>query len=180
MTREQIISAMRCLVGAVVLSLSTRIDGRSGRLARNSVGIQGHDHLSASTGHRRCGISWIHLCERLLASGTAVVCLDDLSTGTRDNVAALVDRGDFELIEHDVTEPFPKLPPVDLVCHLASPASPADSCSRLGCIPRRCRLSARGSLPHPRTRHAWGRCDERTNGCARVPPCAGAAETVDA
>lgn len=67
-----------------------------------------------------------HLCERLLASGTAVVCLDDLSTGIRDNVAALVDRDDFELIEHDVMEPLPDLPPIDLVCHLATPASPAD------------------------------------------------------
>ena len=66
-----------------------------------------------------------HLCEQLLGQGAHVVCLDDLSTGRRRNVAHLSsDR--FRLIEHDVTEPFPDVGPVDLVCHLASAAAPAD------------------------------------------------------
>ncbi len=67
-----------------------------------------------------------HLCAALLDAGTEVVCLDDMSSGHPRNVAALrTDRG-FRLLEHDVTQPFPPLPAVDLVCHLASPASPHD------------------------------------------------------
>jgi UDP-glucuronate decarboxylase len=63
-----------------------------------------------------------HLCERLVREGHDVVCVDDLSTGTRENVAALEELSSFRFWRHDVTEPFDE--PVDLVFNLASPASP--------------------------------------------------------
>jgi dTDP-glucose 4,6-dehydratase len=67
-----------------------------------------------------------HLCERLLAEGHAVVCVDNLITGKRENVAHLVPRSDFELVLHDVSKPIEVDGPVDFVLHFASPASPID------------------------------------------------------
>jgi dTDP-glucose 4,6-dehydratase len=64
-----------------------------------------------------------HLCDRLLARGDDVVCVDDLSTGRRENVAHLAGPR-FTLAETDVSCPFEVEGPVDAVCHLASPASP--------------------------------------------------------
>jgi dTDP-glucose 4,6-dehydratase len=67
-----------------------------------------------------------HLCERLLADGYEVLCLDNFITGTPDNVAHLVQERNFHLIRADVTE-FIHVPgPVDYVLHFASPASPID------------------------------------------------------
>jgi dTDP-glucose 4,6-dehydratase len=67
-----------------------------------------------------------HLCERLLAQGTRVVCLDNFVTGTPANVAHLIPNPDFQLIRCDVTD-FIHVPgEVDLVLHFASPASPSD------------------------------------------------------
>ena len=63
-----------------------------------------------------------HLCDRLLAEGHHVICVDNLITGNRANVAHLEGRPDFEFVHHDVTEPFDA--EADLVFHLASPASP--------------------------------------------------------
>jgi UDP-glucuronate decarboxylase len=63
-----------------------------------------------------------HLCERLLADGHEVVCLDNFFTGTRTNVDHLLDDHRFELVRHDVTEPLTM--EVDEVFHLACPASP--------------------------------------------------------
>ncbi|MEU3098493.1 UDP-glucuronic acid decarboxylase family protein [Streptomyces sp. NPDC006967] len=67
-----------------------------------------------------------HLCDLLLDSGVEVVCVDNFLTGTEDNVVhrQLDDR--FELMVHDVTDPIPIPGEVDLVLHLASPASPQD------------------------------------------------------
>ncbi|WP_373046576.1 UDP-glucuronic acid decarboxylase family protein [Vulgatibacter sp.] len=65
-----------------------------------------------------------HLCERLLAGGHAVVCLDDFSTGSRLNVAHLEGLPGFELLERDVTGPV-ELLGVDRVFNLACPAAPA-------------------------------------------------------
>ncbi len=67
-----------------------------------------------------------HLCERLIERGDAVVCLDDLSTGTRENVAHLIGQERFRLVVVDVSEKveLDEAAPVDAVCHLASPASP--------------------------------------------------------
>ena len=63
-----------------------------------------------------------HLCERLLAEGHSVICLDNLFSGSRDNVAHLLAQPDFTLVEHDVTEPFQF--DVDEIYNLACPASP--------------------------------------------------------
>ena len=67
-----------------------------------------------------------HLCDRLLERGDAVVCLDDLSTGTRENVAHLLGHDGFSLIVTDVSEKveLEDEAKVDAVCNLASPASP--------------------------------------------------------
>ncbi len=67
-----------------------------------------------------------HLSERLLSDGWAVVCLDNLSTGRRANVAGFVSAPGFEFREHDVTRPIAVDGGVDAVFHLASPASPPD------------------------------------------------------
>jgi dTDP-glucose 4,6-dehydratase len=67
-----------------------------------------------------------HLCESLLARGIAVVCLDNLLTGTIRNVAHLTRRKDFQFFERDLTEPTDVSGEVGYVFHLASAASPAD------------------------------------------------------
>ncbi len=63
-----------------------------------------------------------HLCERLLAEGHSVICLDNFFSGDRDNVAHLLGEPDFTLVEHDVTEPFRF--DVEEIYNLACPASP--------------------------------------------------------
>ncbi len=63
-----------------------------------------------------------HLCERLLADGYEVLCVDNFFTGRRDNIAHLLTRPEFELIRHDVT--FPLYVEVDEIYNLACPASP--------------------------------------------------------
>ena len=63
-----------------------------------------------------------HLCERLLDQGHEVLCVDNFFTGTRRNVAHLLDDKRFELIRHDVT--FPLFVEVDEIYNLACPASP--------------------------------------------------------
>lgn len=65
-----------------------------------------------------------HLCERLVARGDEVVCLDDLSTGSRDHLAGLLGHELFTLVVVDVAQEVPVQGHVDAVCHLASPASP--------------------------------------------------------
>jgi len=63
-----------------------------------------------------------HLCERLLADGHDVLCVDNFFTGTKDNIADLLASPHFELIRHDVT--FPLYVEVDEIYNLACPASP--------------------------------------------------------
>jgi UDP-glucuronate decarboxylase len=63
-----------------------------------------------------------HLCERLVALGHDVLCVDNFYTGTRDNVAHLLDCSSFELMRHDVT--FPLYVEIDEIYNLACPASP--------------------------------------------------------
>jgi len=63
-----------------------------------------------------------HLCERLLAEGCDVLCVDNFFTGTKDNVAHLMGSPHFELMRHDVT--FPLYVEVDEIYNLACPASP--------------------------------------------------------
>ncbi|MBU5613715.1 UDP-glucuronic acid decarboxylase family protein [Geomonas azotofigens] len=63
-----------------------------------------------------------HLCERLLKEGHDVICLDNFFTGSKRNIAHMLDHRSFELIRHDVTEPI--LLEVDRIYNLACPASP--------------------------------------------------------
>ncbi len=63
-----------------------------------------------------------HLCERLLADGANVICLDNFFTGSRSNIEHLLDNKRFELIRHDVT--FPIYLEIDEIYNLACPASP--------------------------------------------------------
>jgi UDP-glucuronate decarboxylase len=63
-----------------------------------------------------------HLCDRLLIDGHDVICLDNFFTGTKDNIAHLLDNLHFELLRHDVT--FPLYVEVDEIYNLACPASP--------------------------------------------------------
>lgn len=63
-----------------------------------------------------------HLCERLLADGNDVLCVDNFFTGTKDNIAHLLENPYFELMRHDVT--FPLYVEVDEIYNLACPASP--------------------------------------------------------
>jgi UDP-glucuronate decarboxylase len=63
-----------------------------------------------------------HLCERLVAEGHEVICLDNFFTGRRQNVSHLLDHHRFELLRHDVIEPL--LLEVDQIYNLACPASP--------------------------------------------------------
>ncbi len=63
-----------------------------------------------------------HLCERLLAQGHDVLCVDNFFTGSKTNVAHLIGNPHFELMRHDVT--FPLYVEVDEIYNLACPASP--------------------------------------------------------
>jgi UDP-glucuronate decarboxylase len=63
-----------------------------------------------------------HLCERLLARGDDVLCVDNFFTGTKDNIVQLLDFPHFEVLRHDVT--FPLYVEVDEIYNLACPASP--------------------------------------------------------
>jgi UDP-glucuronate decarboxylase len=63
-----------------------------------------------------------HLCERLLSDGHEVVALDDLCTGSRENITHLMSNKAFRFVLQDVTSPFEI--PVDKIYHLACPASP--------------------------------------------------------
>ena len=67
-----------------------------------------------------------HLCDRLLAEGYDVVAFDNFVTGSSDNVAHLLDNSHFRLVRYDVTEYLYLDGPVDLIFHMASPASPID------------------------------------------------------
>ena len=67
-----------------------------------------------------------HLCDRLLADGHDVIAMDNLITGSTDNIAHLAGVRQFKFIQHDVTDYIYMPGPLDAVLHLASPASPVD------------------------------------------------------
>jgi dTDP-glucose 4,6-dehydratase len=67
-----------------------------------------------------------HLCERLIAGGWRVTCVDNLVTGAAQNVRGLEHHQRFESIQHNVSEPLYLDGEVDAVFHFASPASPVD------------------------------------------------------
>jgi dTDP-glucose 4,6-dehydratase len=66
-----------------------------------------------------------HLCDRLIADGHTVLCVDNLITGRMQNIAHLIREPRFDFLEHDICKPFDP-GPFDYVFHLASPASPFD------------------------------------------------------
>lgn len=63
-----------------------------------------------------------HLCERLIAAGQDVLCIDNLYTGTKGNIAHLMQNPYFEFMRHDVT--FPLYVEIEQIYNLACPASP--------------------------------------------------------
>jgi nucleoside-diphosphate-sugar epimerase len=65
-----------------------------------------------------------HLCDRLIADGNDVICLDNLITGRCENIETLTAHPRFTFVLHDIIEELPALPCVDRIFHLASPASP--------------------------------------------------------
>jgi len=67
-----------------------------------------------------------HLCDELIDRGDAVVCVDNLATGRRENIAHLLGRAGFSFIEADVSAALEVPGQFDAVAHLASPASPPD------------------------------------------------------
>ncbi len=67
-----------------------------------------------------------HLCDLLLAQGHTVICLDNLITGSRDNIAHLADHERLTFVLHDVTAPMHVEGPLDAILHLASLPSPVD------------------------------------------------------
>ena len=67
-----------------------------------------------------------HLCETLLKRGDSVVCVDDLSTGRRDNLSKFADDPKFTFVQLDVSTALNVPGRLDAVTHLASPASPPD------------------------------------------------------
>ena len=63
-----------------------------------------------------------HLCEKLLEQGNDVVCVDNLFTGSKDNIRHLMDHPYFEFMRHDIIEPY--YVETDQIYNLACPASP--------------------------------------------------------
>lgn len=63
-----------------------------------------------------------HLCKRLLKEGNEVICLDNYFTGSKENIMDLIDNPFFEIVRHDITEPY--YAEVDEIYNMACPASP--------------------------------------------------------
>ncbi len=67
-----------------------------------------------------------HLCDRFIAEGNEVICMDNLITGSTDNIAHLLGNPNFKFIHHDVTNYIYISGDLDYILHFASPASPID------------------------------------------------------
>jgi len=67
-----------------------------------------------------------HLCDRFLAEGDKVICIDNFITGSPDNIAHMFGNKNFKFIQHDVTNYIYVDGKVDYILHFASPASPID------------------------------------------------------
>jgi UDP-glucuronate decarboxylase len=78
--------------------------------------------MSSAVYTKYCTGSGSHLCERLLADGHEVICVDNFFTGRKENIAHLFDNPFFEVIRHDIC--FPLFVEVDEIYNLACPASP--------------------------------------------------------
>jgi len=85
--------------------------------------------MSAETAFKRilvtggAGFLGSHLCTRLVNEGHEVICVDNMFTGTKSNVAELMEKPNFELIRHDIREPL-QLEGLDQIYNLACPAAP--------------------------------------------------------
>jgi len=90
----------------------------------NEDGIRFEDKSILVTGGAGFLGSWI--CDVLVKQGSKVICLDNFSSGRRDNVEHLESLESFQLVEHDISQPIFLEEPVDLVLHLASRASPME------------------------------------------------------
>jgi UDP-glucuronate decarboxylase len=100
---------------------------------RTTVGNDQHKHFrggAASPQHTiavvgGAGFLGSHLCERLIKTGSRVVCLDNFYTGRQENLSHLVSSGQLEIRRHDILNPIPSdLPRLDQIYNLACPASP--------------------------------------------------------
>ena len=87
---------------------------------RNGAAPQPEYHRALVTGG--AGFIGSHLCERLLADGHEILCVDNYRTGSRRNVRHLLPQPEFEALRHDIT--FPLYTEVDAIYNLACPASP--------------------------------------------------------
>src|ERR1044071_4438583 len=67
-----------------------------------------------------------HLCEKLLNEGHEVICMDNFSTGAKENIAHIANDPKFRFVDHNVSNFIEIKAPIDYVLHFASPASPAD------------------------------------------------------
>ena len=67
-----------------------------------------------------------HLCDRLMTEGFKNICVDNLITGTINNIEHLFKNKNFEFIKHDISKPIKIKGRIDYVLHFASPASPVD------------------------------------------------------
>lgn len=67
-----------------------------------------------------------HLCESFLAQGHEIICMDNYSTGAKENIAGFAAHPNFRFVDHNVSNFIEVKAPVDYVLHFASPASPID------------------------------------------------------
>ena len=67
-----------------------------------------------------------HLCDKLISQDLKVICIDNLITGSMENISHLIGKDDFTFIKHDVTNYIHVEEDIDYVLHFASPASPID------------------------------------------------------
>ncbi|MBI5724051.1 MAG: SDR family oxidoreductase [Planctomycetes bacterium] len=67
-----------------------------------------------------------HVCDRLMADGHDIVCFDNFLSGSANNISHLIGRPSFRFIRHDISEYVHVDGPVDMIYHLACPASPVD------------------------------------------------------
>ncbi|MGI9534561.1 MAG: GDP-mannose 4,6-dehydratase, partial [Thermodesulfobacteriota bacterium] len=118
-----------------------------------------------------------HLCERLIKEGNEVLCVDNFFTGSRQNIAKLLDNKFFEVLRHDIC--FPLYVEVDEIYNLACPASPvhyqfdpvqttkvnvSGAINMLGLAKRvKCKILQASTsevygdpLEHPQTEKYWG------------------------
>ena len=72
-----------------------------------------------------CGFIGSNLCKKLLYKGHIVICMDNLLTGSIDNILDLLENNNFKFINHDVIKPINLIEDIDEIYHLACPASPS-------------------------------------------------------